>query len=418
MKKIITALGNDVLNDELRKYAKYDVVCQDIFYQEGLIETLAVNEADIIVVSGILQGDLTLIDFIDAIKEKSFGSRIILIVDKISEQENNILISKGIFDILYDDEVDVPDVLEAVDREEPINVKAQIEKEANAIKKSIEALKDSETNEPATIISAVQKQEIIGIFGTSGAGKSTVSVNLVKSLSSKTKAKILLIDFDTLNGNLNEILDVPKTNENVELIIDDDKKCGINYAADLFFKNRFDMNVLEDIVIKCQDFDFLSGNTSLHYCQNVLNTDFYDCLIKCAKEKYDFIILDLSTNVFLDSTKWALKECTNVLFVTENSNVCLQKTTQQLDVCFNVWNVYKGKFNLVLNRYSSNCIDGDIFAKVVQLPLIGSIKERQAENPDSYSKILETLDYVPKKGIIKKITHNVRALSSMLVATK
>ena len=32
MKKIVTALGNSILNDELKKYAKYDVLTEDIMY--------------------------------------------------------------------------------------------------------------------------------------------------------------------------------------------------------------------------------------------------------------------------------------------------------------------------------------------------------------------------------------------------
>ena len=414
MKKIVTALGNNVLNDELKKYSKYDVLCEDIFYQDGVLDYLEHNNVDIVVVSGLLQGELKINDFVDEIKKKKFGIRIILIVDNISEKEENLLISKGIFDILKDDEIDVPDVLEAIDREEPINIKAQIAKEAQEIKNAYEraSVKEEYDNSYTTIIKAVQKQEIIGFFGTPGSGKSTLAANFTKAFSKKTKAKIILVDFDTLNGNLDEILNVSKIPPNVELILDEDKKCGLNYAADLMLKNRFDPNVLDEVVINCGDYDFLSGNTSLHYCQNVLNEDFYNYLMKCIKEKYDFIILDLSSNVFLDSTKWALKECTNVAFVTENTNICLKKTLQLLDVVFDVWNVYKNKFKLVLNRVSANGIDEDIFAEATKLKLIGSIKDKMVSKDDSYEKILSTLDYVPKNGILKKLTQNIKLFAS------
>ena len=423
MKRIITALGNPVLNDELRKYSKYDVLCSDIFYQEGLIEFVNTNESDVIVISGLLQGDLSLVQMAEEIKQRDFGTRIIFIVDNISNEERNILTSKGIFDVFYDAEIEVGDVLDAIDREEPINVKAQIEKEAREIKNqlaenSVKYDSSALSGNVETIISAVQKQEVIGFFGTNGSGKSTLCANFTKAFSKKTKANILLIDFDTLHGNLDEVLQVSKVPPNVELMIDEDKKCGLNYAADLSFKNKLDTNVLDEIVIKCEGFDFISGNTSLHYCQNVLNEDFYEFLLKCAKEKYDFIILDLSSNMFLDSTKWALKQCTNVLFVTENTNICLKKSVQILDICFNMWNVYKPKFKLILNRISNNNIDDDIFADVLKLKLAATIKEKQYENDEAYERVLELLDYVPKKGIIKKITQNMKVLTNVFTISK
>ena len=415
MKKIITALGNNTLNDELKKYSKYNILADDIFYQEGLIDFISQNEADIIILSGLLQGENNLIDFVSQVRSISISSRIIIIVDEITAEERNILISKGVFDILYDEESGIEDVIEAVDREEPINLKAQLNNEIKNIREELEKTTANYSNvtDINSIVSSIQKQEVISIFGTNGSGKSSIACGLVKAFAKKTKAKILLIDLDTINGNLDEILQVSKVPPNVELIMDEDKKCGLNYAADLSIKNRFDTNVLDEIVINCNGFDFLSGNTSLHYCQNVLNEDFYNYLIKCAKEKYDFIFLDLSSNLFLDATKWALKESTNVLFVTENTNICLKKTIQLLEVVFNVWNIYKGKFKLVLNRVG-NEIDPDIFSEVIKIKNIGIIKQNAEHLPESYEKILTSLNYVPKKSFIAIIKDNTKVISSFL----
>ena len=116
----------------------------------------------------------------------------------------------------------------------------------------------------------LQKQEVITISGINGAGKSTIAANLAKCLARKSDAKILLIDLDTLNGNIDELLGINKVPENVEILIDEDKKCGLNYIADLISKNRFDTNVLEELVIKTGKFDVITGNTSVHSCQNML----------------------------------------------------------------------------------------------------------------------------------------------------
>lgn len=419
MKRIITALGNVVLNNELNKYSKYDVISEDFFYQEGLLDFLSSHEVDVIVISGLLQGQFNLVDFVSEIRKLSFGSRIIVIVESINEQDKNLIISKGVFDILYDASVEIQDVLEAIDREDPINIRAQIESQANQIKEAIQENANlNNITDITNVVSKTQRQEIIGVYGTAGSGKSTLICSLVKRLSNKTKAKILLIDFDTLNGNLDELLQVSKIPQNVELIIDDDKKCGINYVADLCLKNRFDANVLDEVVIKCNSFDFLSGNTSLHYCQNVLNENLYGQLLKCAKEKYDFIFLDLSSNIFLDSTKWALKECNRVIFVTENTNICLKKSLQSLDTIFNVWNVYKGKFSLVINRQNSSAIDVDVMSEILGLEMIGKIKDGAIDNVEAIDKILSTLNYVPKQSLISKLPVPKVVFSSLFTSFK
>lgn len=40
MKKIITALGNKELNEELKKQKKFQIISNDIPYQEGVLEIL------------------------------------------------------------------------------------------------------------------------------------------------------------------------------------------------------------------------------------------------------------------------------------------------------------------------------------------------------------------------------------------
>ena len=57
---------------------------------------------------------------------------------------------------------------------------------------------------------------------------------------------------------------------------------------------------------------------------NIFEGDALKVLSK-LNNKYDFIFIDTNSNIFLDSTKWALQECSRVLFVTEDSNISLKK---------------------------------------------------------------------------------------------
>lgn len=242
MKKVLTALGNPTLNNELKKYEKYDVLYDDLIYQEAVTDVLDKTGTDILVLSGLLQGQYDMVEFINLIKKKNRTLRIILIIDEITDETRNILISKGVFDIFCDSEIDVTDIVEAIDREEPIN------KRIEAVK---EVIREKYNTQKETIyISKTQKQEIITVCGTNGSGKSTVLRNICRNLSKRSNSKILVIDLDTLNGNIDEIFGIDKVPQGIDVLIDEDKKCGLNYAVDLISKNRFDSNILEEIIIK------------------------------------------------------------------------------------------------------------------------------------------------------------------------
>lgn len=403
MKRIVTALGNAILNQELRKYAKYDVMSEDLLYQEAVLDLLKTTEVEVIVISGLLQGQYDVLDFLLEVKKLQITARIILIVDTIPEETKNILISKGIFDILYDQEIEIADVMEAIDREEPINLKMQWEQERKQMQQAM--LQEASESFAASFvaktetktITQVQKQEVIAMFGVAGAGKSTVLANLVKTFAKKTKANILVIDLDTLQGNLDEVLQLNKVPEQVELLLNEDKKCGINYVAELVLKNRFDTNVLEELVVHGNGFDFLSGNTSLHYCQNVLNETCYRKLLEAAKQKYDFIFLDVSSNIFLDATKWALQVATQVLFVMEDSPISLKKAMQQLEVAFSLWNLWKEKVFLIINQATNQGLSEELIAEVSHCKVIGRIKQNAQTQEESYEKLVDRFTYLPKK---------------------
>ena len=42
MKSIVTAMGNPTLNNELKKYEKYDVIGEDLFYQDAVMDFISV----------------------------------------------------------------------------------------------------------------------------------------------------------------------------------------------------------------------------------------------------------------------------------------------------------------------------------------------------------------------------------------
>lgn len=410
MKRIITAMGNSILNNELRKYAKYDVLFEDVFCQDILLSKMEKSEYDVLIISGLLQGQWNLEEFVEKIRKKNNIVRVIVVTDEIDSTTKKILEKNNVLDIFIDSTVEIQNIIDAIDREENIRKKYEMINE-NIAEYSLEKGEVSqheincENNYKFIVEKAVQKQEVIAVSGINGSGKSTIAVNLCKSLSSKSDAKILLIDLDTLNGNVDEILNIDRFPANIEMIIDEDKKSGINYACELIMKNRFDANVFDELVIEAGGFDVLTGNTSLHYCQNILKEEYYENILKCAKEKYDFIIIDTSSNIFIDSTKWALQIATKILFVMESNYLSIKKMQQFINIITNIWGIWKQKIEIIVNKKNKNFIDNEVIIQISDgLKIAGEIKLNEEDDLLSYEKILSNINYIPKKSIREKIS--------------
>ena len=96
MKKIITALLNENVNEKLKQYEEINVVMKDIQYQEGIIEVLQIQkEIDFIILSELLPGQYNIKQLIEEIKKIKNDIKIILILEKENKELENILLAKG-----------------------------------------------------------------------------------------------------------------------------------------------------------------------------------------------------------------------------------------------------------------------------------------------------------------------------------
>ena len=127
MKKIVTGMGNEVLNLELKKYSKYDVLLDDAFCQDIFITNLRkVKSVDVIIISGLLQGQWSLEEFIDKIRKINNVGRIIIVTDEIDASQRKILEGLDVLDIFIDSSVEINDIIDAIDREENIKKKYEM----------------------------------------------------------------------------------------------------------------------------------------------------------------------------------------------------------------------------------------------------------------------------------------------------
>ena len=266
MKKIITALGKEDINIELKKEKNFEIITGDIQYKEGILEVLENNQdIDFIILNSLLSGNIDTKELINKINNISRKIKIIIFLEKPDDEFERYLFENKIYKILYNNEIGIKDLINIINNDQLNNeeLKQEIEnlkelllkKENNIDKIKIEqkrknnnknnnnkiknklifklnkffnninkneAIKlniknklntNNKINKNIQYENDLQKKsgKIICILGTSGVGKSIISVNLAKA-NIYSKNKILIIDFDSINYSINTILGVKKTN--------------------------------------------------------------------------------------------------------------------------------------------------------------------------------------------------------------
>ena len=229
MNNVLTALGNPIINDELKRFNEINILLNDLQYKEAIIEFLEEKiKINYLILSESLPGEINIEKLIEIIKAKDKNLKIILVREKRCQKENNNII-RNIDYQFFNNEVDVRDIIEIINNKK-ITEKEKIKEEIKIFKKyilnknnkTIKKIKSNELNE----VSKLNDNKIITILGSSGVGKSIFTIMLSKTLKNN-KNKILIIDFDILNSNLHTIFGVKKnlynSNQN-----DINKKYDIN----------------------------------------------------------------------------------------------------------------------------------------------------------------------------------------------
>ena len=89
--KILTAIGNQNLNNILKKENEFEILKEDIFYKEGILEFLEKNKnIDILILYEKLYGEITIQDLIKNIKKINNEIIIFFILENKNEEIENI----------------------------------------------------------------------------------------------------------------------------------------------------------------------------------------------------------------------------------------------------------------------------------------------------------------------------------------
>ena len=364
MKKIITALAEPQLNNELKKEKDFIVIGKDIQYQEGVIEILETEkEVDFLIISEALPGNEKIENLIEKIKQINNEVNIVIILENKKEELEKNLYSKNVYLILYN-KIEIKEIIKLIkNKKEDENEK--IKKEINDLKKIIiEQNSKNKQNKKQKIKDVKElnsQKEIICILGSGGVGKSIFTVNLAKSLI-YSKKKILIIDFDILNNSLHTILGVKKYSEKIS------KKIKENNLIK-------DKICLKELKIKINKrIDLISGINLLFDSKYKIDNIQFNNLFNDVKKFYDVIIIDTSSECFFNYTKDIIKKSNINIFIVEPNLLEIQKSKNILKIYKEEWNIDNNKINILFNKFNKNSIDINILKIIFsEYNIIGKI---------------------------------------------
>ena len=397
MKKIITAIGNEKINNELKKEKNIEIIINDIQYKEGIIEILEkYQNIDYIILKASLQGDISIEELIKQINIINKNIKIIIISENPDEEIKKYLYEKKIYKIIYNDEIEIKDLIKIIKEEELNNedLKEEIEElkriinnnnyNYNKENKNIINKKDKIKNK----LNKVQNNElkiniknklknkfnlkkdkklfnnnlnfqsyntennfiqnrnckIICIIGPPGVGKSIISINLAKS--NMYDNKILIIDSDYINNSIATILGIKKYNKNNK------------YNSNNLNNN---LNYLEEIIKINKKIDLINikKNINLNNPNNYFNN-----LINKIKNNYDYIIIDTNSIELIENNKELINLSNFTLFISDTNLLEINKAIRLLDKYINKFNINKNKFNILFNKINSKSIDKKLLKNI------------------------------------------------------
>lgn len=341
MKKIITALGNNRLNEELRKTNKYEIVAKDVSYTEGILEILEeFPKVDMIIISEILEGELSFKELINEIIRIRENVDIIVFVEEKTPELQNFLFRNGIYKIYSNNEIEIDKFIESLQdkSEEKVEFLTQ---ELTEIRKHI--------NKEFQKANFEARGKIIALTGTYNSGKSTLACVLAKEYANLNK-KTLIIDFDIYNSSISTLLKVQKYNN---------KGTAFNIKAQTIHIGE------NQDVICAMDLLFNNDNTVDYMNLEEMLQDF--------RIEYDIIIIDTTSNYQYKYLSRILNDANYILYCTVPSVVELEKSVNLLEVLLEDFKINKNKLKIILNKVNTVSVDKEMISKKMEEIVVSGI---------------------------------------------
>lgn len=325
MKKIITAIGNNILKEKLEELENYEVLGNDIQYKEGVLEFLEEKkEVEILVISEILEGEIEFKKLISKILKLKEKLEIIVFIEEDNRELKNFLYEKGIYKIYKNNQVSIDDFKNIIESENSRNTQ-ELAEEVRKLKKII-------SEQENKVCEKNNQGKVISITGSYGVGKSTLIAAICRH-SNKTKNRTLLIDSDIYNKSISVLYNVfPKSIDYINV-----KNNIIKFSK---YENLFYLE--KEFLERC---DLLK-------------------LIQELKPEYDQILIDTSSNLNNKVYRNILEISDEVIFVVVPTLCDLKKAINMFEIIKVDYEIPINKIKLVINKENNYSVDSFIIQKM------------------------------------------------------
>ena len=364
MKRIITAINNPKLNEALKKEKNFEVVGKDLLYKEAILEILEKDKnIDIIIFSENLMGEIKLEELIKKIKYQNNEIKIIFILEEKNNNLEKILEENKIKDIYYNNKINLKELIKIINKkeinmeEEIINLKKIIEE------KNIKEQENEKNKKEETVKKEKQKQlekvnmstKIITFSGNIQSGRSALAL-IISYILSKENNKVLLIDGDIKKQDLSFLLrDYKKKN------LRNKKKCKrFKYSKYKKLKND-EKNIYYFEIKKELKLFTTKINDNLYFFNKLKNIlkDKKRIFLEIIKEKYNFIIIDLSKDNFENINLKFIKDSHINFLLLESDIIEIIQSKKYIEQM----NIKIKNLQIILNKNNIFSIDKKLIQK-------------------------------------------------------
>ena len=320
---ILVAMDNKDIKKKIDEKYKEKVYSHDITFKEDVLDYIKNNPKNYIIVTKLnLNGNIGYKDYIENLYQINKNNKIIVIVDKLKEEDKKFLFSNENFNIIEGNEIDINVIY------------SQIESKDKIIYKTVynNGLKNKEKRK-------------IAVFGSSGAGKTFISYFLSKSIAKNTENNIILESFDVINPSLQILSNTTFFNYDIRKYIKDVNK-GKNHMQEYITKDNNYSNL-----------SYIHNNVNNDIKYKELENINFSNLITNLSNVFDFVIIDLPTSTLYSKFKEILYLVDEIIFVINPDYISLKQSKKYLEYICNNMGINKDKIRIVINKTTKYSLD-------------------------------------------------------------